>query len=93
MGVESVDVNEERSSVIITDDEGRELWLRGINDNTVCVTCSDTDYLAHSASVVGVKTLAETSAERLEKSRPSSGLEALWQWCLAWTPSVSQMSS
>ena len=65
--VESVDVNEERSSVIIRDDEGRELWLRGIDDNTVCVTCSNTDYLAHSASVVGVDTLAETSAERLEK--------------------------
>ena len=85
--VESLDVNEERSSVIITDDEGRELWLKGINDNTVCVTCSDTDYLAHSASILGVETLAETSAERLEtisaQLRPGSvvamvfGLDAI----------------
>jgi len=65
--VESLDVNEERSSIIIRDDEGRELWLRGIDDNTVCVNCSDTDYLAHSATVVGEQTLAETSAERLEE--------------------------
>ena len=87
VGVESVDVNEERSSVIIRDDEGRELWLRGIDDNTVCFTCSDTDYLAHGASVVGVDTLTETSAERLEnisaQLRPGSvvamvfGLDAI----------------